>query len=61
MVAEGRDALAYPSGRHTRQEDDARHRFRSLTLLAALIATTLFAADASERKFIKAGMSEGEV
>ena len=37
------------------------HRFRYLTLLAALIATAVFAADASERKFIQAGMSEGEV
>ena len=37
------------------------HRFRYFTLLAALIATTLFAADASERKFIRPGMSEGEV
>ena len=32
-----------------------------LLLLTALIASSLFAADASERKFIRTGMSEGEV
>lgn len=37
------------------------HRFRYFALLAALIATSLFAADAAERKFIREGMSEGEV
>ena len=30
-------------------------------LLTALIATSLYAANASERKFIREGMSEGEV
>lgn len=37
------------------------HRFRYLVLLAALFTTSLFAANASERKFIREGMSEGEV
>lgn len=37
------------------------HRIRYAALLVALIATSVFAADASERKFIREGMSEGEV
>jgi hypothetical protein len=37
------------------------HRLKYLALLAALIATPLFAANAAERKFIRVGMTEGEV
>jgi hypothetical protein len=33
----------------------------ALFLVTALIATSLFAANASERKFIREGMTEGEV
>jgi hypothetical protein len=41
--------------------EDAMHRLAYLALLTALVTTSLFGADASERKFIRAGMSEGEV
>ena len=33
----------------------------ALLLLTALVATSLFAANVAERKFIRKGMSEGEV
>ena len=35
--------------------------FRWSAILLALVAISAFAADAGERKFIRAGMSEGEV
>lgn len=37
------------------------HRRAYMALLTALVTTSLFGADASERKFIRVGMSEGEV